>query len=241
VSRPLIGICAALERARWGPWDTHVLLVPRNYVTAVQEAGGLALMLPPDERTAESPDELLDLLDGVLLAGGLDVDPASYGERPHPQTTATSPERDRFELGLARMALDRDLPLLGICRGMQVLNVAAGGTLIQHLPDTLGHDDHRHAPGAFTDHDVRLEPESRVARALEVEHTSVKSHHHQGLADRGEGVEASGWAVRDGLVEAVELPERRFALGVLWHPEEEERNRLVESFVAEARAGVAAR
>jgi putative glutamine amidotransferase len=240
MGRPLIGICAAVERARWGPWDSNVLLVPRNYVSAVQAAGGLALMLPPDEVAAESP-ELLDLVDGVLLAGGSDVDPSSYGQRPHPKTTATSPERDRFELGLTRSALDRDLPLLAICRGMQVLNVAAGGTLVQHLPDALGHDLHCHAPGAFADHDVRLEPGSRVAHALGLEHTSVKSHHHQGLAELGEGVEASGWAAPDDLVEAVELPERRFALGVLWHPEEDERNRLVESFVVEARTGVAAR
>lgn len=240
--RPIIGICAAIEKARWGAWDTHVALVPRNYVTAVQAAGGLALVLPPEGPAAGSPDDLLDLVSGLLLAGGSDIDPTLYGEPRHPENNAAGTERDRFELGLATRALDRDLPLLGICRGAQVLNITTGGTLVQHLPDIVGHTDHCHTPGAFADHDVRLEPGSHVAEALGVESTSVKSHHHQGLAELGEGVEATGWSVPDGVVEAVELRERRFALGVLWHPEEGGRDRLVESFVAAARgAGVPAR
>src|SRR5215211_4649236 len=133
VSRPVIGICAALERVRWGPWDQTVVMMPLPYVVAVQRAGGIALVLPPDDGVAEDPDELLDRLDGLILAGGVDVDPAAYGERPHPEVGGTAPERDRFELALAHRALERELPLLGICRGMQLLNVARGGTLVQHL------------------------------------------------------------------------------------------------------------
>ena len=152
-----IGICAALERARWGAWSEIATILPRSYSAAVQRAGALALLLPPDDAVAEAPDDLLDRVDGLILSGGSDVDPASYGARPHPQNSASWPERDRFELALVHRALERDIPVLGICRGMQLLNVACGGTLDQHLPDSLGHTDHAHTPGAFGDHYVGLD------------------------------------------------------------------------------------
>src|SRR5215218_3048440 len=136
-------------------------MMPSSYIGAVQAAGGLAVVLPPDDSVAEYPDGLLDQLDALILAGGADVDPASYGATPHPEVRGTVPERDRFELALAHRALEREVPLLGICRGMQLLNVARGGTLVQHLPDVVGHQDHRHTPGVFSDHDVRLESGSR--------------------------------------------------------------------------------
>jgi putative glutamine amidotransferase len=196
----------------------------------VQRAGGLALILPPDDVVAESPDELLDMIDGLILAGGSDIDPTTYGAKPDPETRATRPERDRFELGLGTRALERDMPVLGICRGMEMMNVIQGGTLTQHL----GLELHRHTPGAFTDHGVRLEPGSLAARVVGDESTEVKSAHHQGLDELGEGVVASGYA-DDGVVEAIELPDREFAVGVLWHPEEDERSRVVGALVAEAR------
>jgi len=227
-----MGICTALERAHWGVWETLADVSPRSYSVAVQRAGGLALLLPPDDASAESPDQLLDLLDGLVLAGGSDLDPASYGARPHEQTGATSPERDRFELALAHGAIERDLPVLGVCRGMEVLNVAYGGTLEQHLGAV---DRHRHTPGAFSDHEVRLEPGSLAARAVGAERTAVKSHHHQGLDELGEGLAVTGRSLPDGLVEAVEDPERRHVLGVLWHPEEDERSRVLGTLVHEAR------
>jgi putative glutamine amidotransferase len=238
MSRPVIGICTALERARWSVWDQQAYLLPRSYIRAIQRAGGLALMLPPDEAAERDPDQLLDLIDGLILAGGADIDPGSYGEASHPETRGTVPERDEFELALARRAIERDLPLLGICRGMQLMNVATGGTLLQHLPESHGHHEHRRNPGTFdgADHDVRLDEDSLAARATgEVVHPT-KSHHHQGIDRLGAGLEVTGWSLIDDLPEAVEMPERRFALGVQWHPEADERSRLVAALVKEADA-----
>jgi putative glutamine amidotransferase len=235
--RPRIAICSAIEEISWGPWRTVCDLLPRVYSLAVQRAGAIALALPPDDAVAEAPDELLDLLDGLVLAGGSDIDPATYGARPHPETYGMRPERDRFELALAHRALERDMPLLGICRGMQLLNVARGGTLMQHLPDVLGHEQHRHTPGAFADHEVWLEPGSLAARVVGAERTAVKSHHHQGIGELGEGLVVSGWSEEgEDLPEAIELPDRRFALGVLWHPEQDERSRVIGAIVEEAGA-----
>ncbi|MEA2284783.1 MAG: putative glutamine amidotransferase, partial [Solirubrobacteraceae bacterium] len=236
--RPRIGICTALERARWTVWDQEAHLLDRSYVDAIQAAGGLALMLPPDPRSVEDPDEVLDLLDGLILAGGADIDPATYGEAPHSATAGTRRERDDYEVALARRALERDIPLLGICRGMQLMNVARGGTLTQHLPDDLGHEDHRRVAGSFdgADHDVRLAGGSLAARAAgEVDH-STKSHHHQGVAQLGDGFVATGWSTLDELPEAIEDPARRFALGVQWHPEADPSSGLIASLVREAAA-----
>ena len=233
MSRPAIGICAAIEQARFGPWDQEATLLPRGYADAVQAAGGLALLLPPDDAAAEHPAELIDRLDGLLLAGGRDVDPLSYGARPLPETGEPSPERDRFELGLVTAALERDMPVLGVCRGMQVLNVACGGTLAQHLEGEVG-ARHRHTPGVFSDHDVTLEPGSLAARAAGGERVSVRSHHHQALAEIGEGLAVSGHSPEDGIVEAVELPGKRFVLGVLWHPEEDRASGVIGALVKAA-------
>jgi putative glutamine amidotransferase len=211
-------------------------MMPLPYVAAVQAAGGVALILAPDDVSAEQPDELLDRLDAVVLAGGTDVDPASYGARPHPEVGRTVPERDRFELALAHRALERELPLLGICRGMELMNVASGGTLVQHLPEQVGHEEHCHTPGQFADHEVELEPGSLAARAAGAERIAVKSHHHQGVDELGDGLVVTGWSVPDRVPEAVEDPERAFALGVLWHPEMDESSRLIGALVREAAA-----
>ena len=217
----MIGLCAAVERARWSVWDDEAVLLPRSYVTAIQRAGALALLLPPDS-TLDDPSEWLSLLDGLILAGGAD-----YGDVP---------DRDAFEIALGIAALDADLPLLGVCRGMQLMNLARGGTLIEHLPDVLGHEDHRAVPGAFGDHDVRLREGSLAARAAgEVVH-ATKSHHHQGVDRIGEGFEVTGWATVDELPEALEDPSRRFALGVQWHPEADPTAREIAALVEAARA-----
>ena len=238
MARPAIGLCTALERARWSVWDQQAMLLPRSYINAVQTAGGLALMIPPDEALERDPDEVLDLIDGLILAGGADIDPATYGEERHRHTTATVPERDDFEVALARRAVERDIPLLGVCRGMQLMNVALGGTLLQHLPESYGHHEHRRALGTFdgADHDVRLEPGSLARRAAGEEMHATKSHHHQGVDRLGEGLKVTGWSLMDDLPEAVELPQNRFALGVQWHPEADERSRLIATLVEEAAA-----
>jgi putative glutamine amidotransferase len=234
--RPRIGICAALERARWTVWDREAFLLSRVYIDALQRAEAVVFMVPPDAWVVEHPDDVLDGLDGLLLSGGADIDPAIYGAERHRKTVNTRPERDRAEIALALRALELEKPVLGICRGMQLLNVALGGTLIQHLPDDLGHTDHRRSVGSFdnADHDVRLAPGSLAARAAGETLHATKSHHHQGVAELGEGLEATGWSVLDDLVEAIEVPSARWALGVQWHPEADPRSGVVASFVAEA-------
>jgi putative glutamine amidotransferase len=234
--RVVIGICTALERARWSVWDQQAALLPRSYVDAVQRAGALALLLAPDERATEEPEQLLELIDGLMLAGGADIDPASYGERPHRETVDTVPERDAFEIALTRAAIERDMPVLGICRGMQLINVARGGTLLQHLPELYGHHEHRRVLGSFdgADHDVILTDGSLAASAAgEVAH-ATKSHHHQGVDRLGEGLVVSGLSTLDELPEAIELPDRRFVLGVQWHPEADPRSSVVAALVRAA-------
>ena len=240
---PLIGLCTALEQARWGVWDQPAMLLPRNYIDAVQRFGAVALMLPPDRRVVEDPDLVLDLVDGLLLAGGADVDPSSYGAAREPQTAHTVPERDDFELALARRAIERDIPFLGICRGMQVMNVAQGGTLIQHLPAALGHEHHCRVPGTFVgaDHPVHLTVGSRAASAAGGERAATLSHHHQGIDRLGEDLVVTGWSDLDELPEAIEVPDRRFALGVQWHPEADETSQVIAALVEEAREFALAR
>jgi gamma-glutamyl-gamma-aminobutyrate hydrolase PuuD len=201
-----------------------------NYVLAVERAGGRPLLVPPSEDAVE---ETLDALDGLLLSGGEDLDPETYGAAAHEETVGVTPERDRAELALLQGALARDLPVLAVCRGSQVLNVARGGDLVQHLPEVVGHENHKHTPGVFADHDVTVAEDSRLGRMLG-DRAQVKSHHHQGYGRIGDGLRVSAWA-EDGTVEGLEIPEARFALGVLWHPEEGRDMALFEALVDEAR------
>jgi len=229
--RPLIGITTYTEQARWNAWDEPAALIPLSYVRAVDHAGGRPLLLPPLQ---DGVTETLDALDGLILSGGADLDPATYGHDAHPETIGTRPERDRAELALLEGALERDMPVLAVCRGSQVFNVARGGDLVQHLPEVVGHDGHKVTTGEFADHEVTLREGSHVGGALG-ERTPVKSHHHQGFGTLGDGLVESAWA-EDGTVEALEDPERRFAVGVLWHPEEGEDLALFEELVAQARS-----
>jgi gamma-glutamyl-gamma-aminobutyrate hydrolase PuuD len=215
---------------RWGSWTEAAALVPLSYVRAVERAGGRPLIVPPGDDAIE---ETLAALDGIIFSGGNDLDPALYEADPHPETDAVQVERDQAEMALLAAALERDMPVLAVCRGSQVLNVARGGDLVQHLPDALGQDEHRPIRGEWAEHTVRLEPESKVGSLLGRQ-TPVKSHHHQGYGRIGDGLRVTGWA-KDGTIEALEDPSKRFAVGVLWHPEEGEDGALFEQLVEEAR------
>jgi putative glutamine amidotransferase len=232
MSRPLVGITTYVEPASWGHWQLDAALIPYDYVRAVERAGARALLVPP---SVDGIEETLDALDGIVFSGGNDVDPETYGAEAHAETNGLRPERDRGELALLQAALARDMPVLAVCRGFQILNVARGGDLEQHLPEVVGSEQHREVSGTFSEHGVRIEDDSRLGSVLGDEHAPVKSHHHQGVGRVGEGLREVAWA-DDGTVEALEDPERRFAVGVLWHPEAGDDARLFEALVAEADA-----
>ena len=224
MSRPVVGITTYVTQARWSYWDLEAALIPFDYVRKVEEAGGRPLLVPPG---LDGVEETLDALDAVVFTGGSDVDPELYGAEAHPETLGIVRLRDDAELALLRAALDRDMPVLGICRGIQVMNVGMGGDLDQHF------EGHRHdPPGQFVDHPVEIAPGTKLAETLG-DRTEVKSHHHQGLGALAPGLVETARA-GDGLVEAVEAPDRRFTVGVLWHPEAGQDARLFERFVAEA-------
>ena len=227
--KPVVGITSYAEEVTWGAWVEEAALVPLSYVRAIERAGGRPLVIPPSEGAIE---ETLAVLDGILFSGGSDLDPALYDAEAHPETQGVHEARDRAEMELLTAALERDMPVLAVCRGSQVLNVARGGDLVQHLPDELGHEEHKHTPGEYSDHDVTLEPGTRVGGLLG-ERAPVKSHHHQGFGRIGEGLRTAGYA-EDGTVEALEDPSKRFAVGVLWHPEEGEDMALFEALVEQA-------
>jgi putative glutamine amidotransferase len=229
VARPLVGITTYVTPASFGAWEVDSALVPHHYVRAVERAGGRALLVPP---STDGVEETLGALDGLIFSGGADLDPAIYGHEPHAETDSPFPLRDDAELTLLRGALERDLPVLAICRGSQVLNVALGGDLVQHLPDVVGDHRHKQTPGDFAEHDVELVQDERLFPVLG-ETVRVKSHHHQGIGRLGQGLRVAAHA-DDGTVEALWEPSRRFVVGVLWHPEAGEDARLFEELVAQA-------
>lgn len=230
----IIGVCAAFETASWGFWSQEAAIVPATYLGKIHAAGGVPLGLIPDARVVEQPGLVLDRIDGLLLIGGVDVVPASYGAASDTRTEATEPRRDAFELALARAALQRDVPVLGICRGMQILNVATGGTLHQHLPDA-GFCEHRRSPGRLdhaTFHDVEVDSGTHAASLAGGGVQTVNSHHHQGVDVLGEGAVVTARSIPDLLPEAIEWPGHRYALGVQWHPEVAELQHALTDFVS---------
>jgi gamma-glutamyl-gamma-aminobutyrate hydrolase PuuD len=250
---PVIGISAYCEQARWGVWETQAVVLPRRYVDRVAAAGGIPVLLPPVPDIAEA----IGRLDGLMLSGGGDIDPARYGAEPVTEITNVREERDTAELALLTAAMSLQLPVLGICRGMQVINVARGGSLHQHLPGVVGHDGHALTPGSFGQHAVRVPPGSRLSQVLGGvkgageggmgrwagggERTiSAPTHHHQAVDRLGKGLTATAWA-EDGTIEAVETdPGGPFLLAVQWHPEAGDDPSLFRALVAAAREHAAA-
>lgn len=214
--RPLIGLTTYREQARWGVWDTTADLLPTVYARSVEAVGGLPVLLPPTTPYTEAADAVLARLDGLIVTGGADVVPGRYGAQPHPSVRETREDRDAWETALLERAAERGTPTLGICRGMQVLAVQAGGSLAQHLPDVIGHAAHNPAPGTFGEVEVDVLPGS-LLHSLVGDRLDVHCHHHQGVLDHP-GLEAVAWAP-DGTVEAVEARGDRFCVGVQWHPE----------------------
>jgi gamma-glutamyl-gamma-aminobutyrate hydrolase PuuD len=229
VARPVVGITTYLVAARFGNWDTESALVPADYVRAVERAGGRPLLVPP---STNAVDETLDAVDALIFSGGSDIDPELYGREPHLETRDIDRGRDDAELALLRAALARDMPVLAICRGSQLLNVARGGDLVQHLPDAVGHNGHKEVPAVFSDHAVAID-EGTTLHGLVGEHSPVKSHHHQGFGRVGDGLRVAAHA-EDGTPEALEATDASFALGVLWHPEAGEDARLFDGLVEQA-------
>jgi putative glutamine amidotransferase len=230
---PVIGICAAAEVARWSFWEQHASIVASTYTERVQAAGAIPVALLPDARVAAAPRLVLERIDALLLIGGADLDPSTYGAARSELTERTYLERDRFEIALAHAALDADVPVLGICRGVQILNVARGGTLHQDLA-AAGFEEHRPSQGRLDVlHEVVVEPGTLAARLAGDGVVRVNSHHHQGIGELGEGALVSARSP-DGLPEALEWPECRYALGVQWHPEAAALNHSFEDLVAAA-------
>ena len=215
---PVIGLTTYLNRAKMGVWDVRASFLPEIYFKGVIAAGGAAVLLPPQPVDASIAERVLDGLDGLLITGGNDVDPARYGQPSHASTDKPSHLRDGWEFALLDAALARGLPVLGICRGAQVLNVALGGTLHQHLPDVIGHSGHRAGNAVFNSLPVQTVPGTRLA-GLVGDGVEARCYHHQSIAELGEGLVVSAWDA-DGVIEALELPGEAFALAVQWHPEE---------------------
>ncbi len=239
-SAPVIGISAYCETASWGVWDLRASLVPQNYLDHVAAAGGVPVLLPP----VPGVEAAIGRLDALILTGGPDVEPARSGQQAGPLTAIVRPERDAAELALFRASSEAGLPVHGICRGMQLINVALGGTLIQHLPDLVGHDGHSPTPGSMGEHMVTVAPGTRLAELLgaggEELALSVPTHHHQGIERLADGLIATAWAL-DGTIEAIELGQAgsAFAVGVQWHPEAGADPALFRALITAARSVLA--
>ncbi|KDE97971.1 glutamine amidotransferase [Mycolicibacterium aromaticivorans JS19b1 = JCM 16368] len=216
--RPVVGLTTYLQQAQTGVWDVHASFLPGIYIEGVTLAGGIAILLPPQPVDAGIVERILDGVDGLIVTGGRDVDPSAYGHDAHPATDLPDRVRDAWELALVAAALRRHLPVLGICRGAQVLNVALGGTLHQHLPDVVGHTRHQQGNAVFTTSTIRTVAGSRLA-GLIGESTDAQCYHHQAIDRLGDGLMISAFD-GEGVIEAVEAPGDDFVLAVQWHPEE---------------------
>lgn len=227
--KPIIGITCCMREARYSDFVRHAAILPSAYISMVDKVGGVPMIIPP----AGDMTMLLDSIDGLIVSGGPDISPANYNEEPGPMTTEFYPEQDYSEMGLIERALERDMPLLGICRGMQILSVAHGGRMHQHLDTTPGHEGHGGFFGKSTEHGVVVERGSQLASIMGDSFT-VNSLHHQGVSDAG-SLEVSARADHDGLIEGVERKDKKFCLGVQWHPERKGHDLLFSALIQAAR------
>ena len=233
--RPIIGITTYREQAQTGVWDVRAAFLPEVYLDGVTQAGGIAVLLPPQPADDDVVDRVLDSIDGLVLSGGADVDPALYGQEPHEKTASPRTDRDAWEQALVRRAIEREVPFLGICRGAQVLNVALGGTLHQHLPDIVGSEKYQPAPAQFGPVDVFVSKDSRLGAVLgrTASNLSVLCYHHQALAKVADGLTVTALS-EDGVIEAVELSNVPFGIAVQWHPEQDAADRRLFAGLVEA-------
>jgi len=229
--KPLIGLSSYREHASWGVWSQGADLLPASYSDSIVRAGGVPVLLPPASRDPDAAAAVVARIDGLVITGGADVDPAQYGEAPQELTVVVRPDRDAWELALLISAEAANLPTLGVCRGMQVMAVASGGTLDQHTPDLVGHDEHNPQPGVFGDTEVTTTDES-VLHSILGSTVTVHCHHHQSVRSHP-GYVATAWAT-DGTLEAMEFDGGRFCLGVQWHPEAGRDQRLFDALVTAA-------
>ena len=227
--KPIIGITCCMREARYSDFVRHAAILPSAYISMVDKVGGVPMIIPP----AGDMTILLDSIDGLIVSGGPDISPANYNEEPGPMTTEFYPEQDYSEMGLIERALERDMPLLGICRGMQILSVAHGGRMHQHLDTTPGHEGHGGFFGKSTEHGVVLEGDSQLASIMG-DSFIVNSLHHQGVSDSG-SLDVSARADHDGLIEGVERKDKKFCLGVQWHPERKGHDLLFSALIQAAR------
>ena len=231
--RPVIGITCFMRdtvvSTAFGDWERHAAVLPSAYISMVDKAGGTPLIIPP----AGDMTQILDGIDGLLVSGGPDISPSSYNEEPGAMTKEFFPEQDEAEMGLIQGALDRDMPILGVCRGMQILCVAHGGSMHQHLDETPGHEGHGAFDGGTSDHGVNI-VEGSLLHSLMGSSLTVNSAHHQGVSDPG-SLSISAIAEHDGLIEAVEREDKQFCLGVQWHPERIDHDVLFTKLVETAR------
>lgn len=236
--RPVIGLTTYVEQAQTGVWDVPAAFLPKVYFDAVNRAGGIVVLLPPQPVNAAIAARVLDGLDGLIVTGGKDVDPARYGQEPHPTTDKPRLDRDAWEDALLTAAIERDLPFLGICRGLQVLNVTLGGTLHQHLPDLIGSTRYSAGGGTFAVNEVTLEDDGVLPTLLaDTPKLAVKSYHHQAVDRLADGLTVTVHS-DDGTIQGVELASMRFGVAVQWHPEQDGDDlRLFSGLVEAARAG----
>ncbi|QYH35653.1 gamma-glutamyl-gamma-aminobutyrate hydrolase family protein [Salinibacterium sp. M195] len=235
-SRPVIGLTSYLEQAQTGVWDLPASFLPKIYFEAVTDAGGIAVLLPPQPVDSEIAASIVHGLDGLILTGGKDVDSARYGQEAHPTADVPRKDRDAFEDALLQAAIEANVPFLGICRGAQMLNVTLGGTIIQHLPDVIGSTRYSAGGGTFLVNEVEVERDTTLSALLGGDDSiAVKSYHHQAIDRLADGLIVSGRG-DDGVIQAVELPSVDFGVAVQWHPEEDAKQdlRLFEGVVEAA-------